>query len=646
MKADFTGGSIRIYGGSIQLNELHFGAVYSVGQDKELIHASFEAMEVEAGLGLSGNDGSIAVTLSVSAVDGGMLAVCAQARNVSGRELKLWTINLLEGEGPDGQVISLGGSVSDYRFYTYNDEFVSRIDKLDGAKPSFNRYFMDTWAGMDVFWQRPEDLVYDREGWCISRDFGGVFNAQTQLGLFAGFTGPGNAFGDVCLKKQDGQDGFYLRSRMDGVLLEPGEARQSETALLMEASAVCAAEIWAAAAARAMGGARKSRPLSGWCSWYQFGHSISEDTVNKAVGEYAQLDTKVDVLQIDDGFDERWGDWRPNARFPSGMKRVADRIRQAGFIPGVYLVPTGVHIDSAVYKAHPDWLQRLPDGSLAVTFSKGSLAYLDPTHPEVAAFIAETARMQTADWGFDYIKYDFTYPLAFGAVFHDKKMTTFQMHREIYRILREAVGEDKYLMACVGEPARYAIGYADAARIGPDSAVNWHRGMREALQCVVLRMNVDGLWFHSDPDVFFLRSERCELNREERLFTAAVMAMAGSLVMTSDLPSQWDEEAKQVFAAATAMKGVRARPLSLPGGEMPEVLAASVEGGVTAALLNWGEEEKSIQLDMAMLGLDPAGEYAVHEVWTGSSLGHCASSFIGPVQPPHSARVFTFSERQ
>ncbi len=48
----------------------------------------------------------------------------------------------------------------------------------------------------------------------------------------------------------------------------------------------------------------------------------------------------IEVVQLDDGYQAALGDWdRTNANFPSGLKGLADEIRDAGFIAGIWTAP-------------------------------------------------------------------------------------------------------------------------------------------------------------------------------------------------------------------------------------------------------------------------------------------------------------------
>ena len=76
-------------------------------------------------------------------------------------------------------------------------------------------------------------------------------------------------------------------------------------------------------------GAKTGKPvLRVWCSWYSLYTAIDEKILSSVINELGDL--PFDVLQIDDGWQVKIGDWEANSKFPSGMKNVADKIKSTG----------------------------------------------------------------------------------------------------------------------------------------------------------------------------------------------------------------------------------------------------------------------------------------------------------------------------
>ena len=60
--------------------------------------------------------------------------------------------------------------------------------------------------------------------------------------------------------------------------------------------------------------------LSGWTSWYNYYTNISEEIILKNARAFAENDQTIDIIQIDDGYQQKVGDWlNIKSTFPNGM---------------------------------------------------------------------------------------------------------------------------------------------------------------------------------------------------------------------------------------------------------------------------------------------------------------------------------------
>ncbi|HEX2402978.1 MAG TPA: alpha-galactosidase, partial [Mycobacterium sp.] len=107
-------------------------------------------------------------------------------------------------------------------------------------------------------------------------------------------------------------------------------------------------------------GGRERRAGNVWCSWYAYYEAITETQLAKDIAALRGL--PFDVVQVDDGWENRVGDWYPNAKFPSGMAALADRITDAGLTAGLCLAPFIALPDSDLARERPELLLRDADG--------------------------------------------------------------------------------------------------------------------------------------------------------------------------------------------------------------------------------------------------------------------------------------------
>jgi alpha-galactosidase len=283
-----------------------------------------------------------------------------------------------------------------------------------------------------------------------------------------------------------------------------------------------------------------------WCSWYSLYTMIDEAILYATFDKLSDL--PFDVLQVDDGWQVDIGDWEVNAKFPSGMKALADRIKSTGRRAGLWLAPLIATKSSNLFREHPDWFLRDEAGKfVSAGFNWGQpLVALDTTRPDVTEWLVALMK-QVRAWGFDYLKLDFLYGGALkGKRFKD--MPREAAYRECVRTLREAMGADAFFLTC-GTPILPAIGLCDAMRIGPDVGDDWDNyrnaelfynpttpGTKNGIRTTLHRLWLKPL-LHIDPDVAYFDSTKNSLTKEQKRLLQD-LAQICEFKATSDLP-QW-----------------------------------------------------------------------------------------------------------
>jgi alpha-galactosidase len=211
---------------------------------------------------------------------------------------------------------------------------------------------------------------------------------------------------------------------------------------------------------------RGELPAIGWLSWYHFGPLVRREDVlsNAEVLATAELrGLGYRLVQIDDGWQETYGEWVTNTKFPGGLRPVCDEIRGRGQVPGLwtapFLVSTAAELASEApeewFVHHPATGERVIDPRHRVF---GPLYVLDPSVREVRTFLCDLFAGFSAA-GVRYFKIDFLYAGAY--------MGTSAL-RSAVEAIREGVG-DAPLVAS-GTPLLPVAGLVDGCRIGPDTA--------------------------------------------------------------------------------------------------------------------------------------------------------------------------------
>ena len=250
----------------------------------------------------------------------------------------------------------------------------------------------------------------------------------------------------------------------------------------------------------------------GWCSWYCHGPAVTAADVATAVDAVTAQDLDVRVIQIDDGYQADIGDWldRNTAAFPTPLTELTGRIADAGMEAGLWTAPFCVGADSALARAHPEWLV---DGALASDEHWGQpIRVLDVTHPGAADHL-HGLFATLRSWGFAYHKVDFVYAGALPGGRHGDA-SPLDAYGEGLRIIRDAIGEDATLLGC-GAPLLPSVGRVDAMRVSPDIDPVYdppkgdvsQPSMQGALQAGRARAWQHGRLWVNDPDCILVREE-------------------------------------------------------------------------------------------------------------------------------------------
>jgi alpha-galactosidase len=116
---------------------------------------------------------------------------------------------------------------------------------------------------------------------------------------------------------------------------------------------------------------RTSYPLFYYCTWNPFRKNINDKVIAELVD--ALEGTGVDVLIIDDGWQDFYGDWNSDpVKFPEGIEKTCEYIRSKGIKPGLWFSVATVERESKVFMEHPEW---------AITGKDGKPANLHSTSP-------------------------------------------------------------------------------------------------------------------------------------------------------------------------------------------------------------------------------------------------------------------------
>ena len=443
-------------------------------------------------------DDTVALHLTARRLDARTWEMSGELRNTGTVALQLARFHYLHGElAADAGLLAPQPHAESCRLFR-------RGERLPPVKPQFETW----WQSMHVHFPRFADPIHLQPDWALALDLGILTPAWDAPGLQFGFTAPISAFGEIGLSTDPARATCFAGLLLDGVRLGAGEVRVLDVLQVREGDWQESLRQWAVACATAAGVSEVRPPVAGYCSWYQVYSGVTAAHIERATAEFSDWPVPPGgrLIQIDDGFQVMPGDWGPNERFRETWSGFPERIARTGSLPGLWLAPHAIFHRHPLCTEHPDWLQRLPDGSHAVSFSNWGWCagkgwnwgddseptyFLDPDHPEARRFMADIVANAVRD-GWKYLKLDFTYAVSTARQPADPRKTRMETLRDMYRLFREAAGPDTIICACIGEVGRYALGYADTARLGGDIHFRGWRRRHHLAGLICLRASLVG----------------------------------------------------------------------------------------------------------------------------------------------------------
>ncbi len=388
----------------------------------------------------------------------------------------------------------------------------------------------------------------------------------------------------------------------------------------------------------------------GWVDWYFAKGLTTEKDILENLDFLARelKDFGIEYVQLDSGWQLgietsppphnviAGGPWVPNSKFSRGMKWYADKIKERGLKPGIWVRPFQMVNGAAERSEHPEWFNQ-----------KGQM---DFSNPQVLERVRTLFRQLVKEWGYTYIKYDFpSYDLfdAWGpSLFeshwahanpHTQTITGIQAYRNALEAIRTSV-PDTPLLAC-NSVMTPTLGLANVFRIGDDVG-DWNRTFTYGVRSVGARYYTNGVYWTNDPDCLLVREP---FTIGQARMWASLIVLSGGVVFISERLHQLPAERLDIIKKAMPVyrnqgKGYAfGRPMDLLEHDPPELwnLEVRKEFGKwnVVGLFNWSDQPREKVLDLKSLGLDGKTSFAVYDFWEGRYLGIVQDSLEIKLKP-------------
>ena len=369
---------------------------------------------------------------------------------------------------------------------------------------------------------------------------------------------------------------------------------------------------------------RRLRPVL-YNSWEATGFDVNE-TGQEVLAEKA-ASIGVERFVMDDGwFGERkddhagLGDWYVNPqKFPHGLKPLIDKVHSLGMDFGLWVEPEMVNPNSALYRAHPDWVLNFPGRPR--TEGRHQLV-LNLARPDVRAYVYGFLDKLLTDNDIAFLKWDYnrnwSEPGWPAAPLDEQKEVYVKYVHNLYGILAElrAKHPKVEIESCSGGGARVDLGilrYTDEVwpsdNTDPFDRLRIQNGFTYAYSPGLMMA-----WVTDSPNWMNHRTTSLEYR--------FLSSMQGSLGIGANL-NKWTPEdfatAKTMVAQykqlrATVQDGALYRLISpLGGSEYSATESESRDGKEIAvfAFLHSSQEGDSYPR-LYLRGLDAETEYTIH----------------------------------
>jgi len=499
-----------------------------------------------------------------------------------------------------------------------------------------------------------------------SYSFLAVADPKSRAGVVAGWVtherGSGLLFSDV----KDGKIVVDTRLDYGRLRLKPGGNVSPETLVIgYFADARLGLEAYADAVARHYRIKLPPQPTV-YCTWYHAGASNERDLIASA--EFAREHLApfgFSVIQIDDGWQAGVKDNGPRKDFtthradgpyPSGMRPTAEKLSQLGLTPGIWFMPFAGTWDDPFF-ADKQYLFATKDGKPFEVHWGGTC--FDITNPQTREYVQSVARRIGREWGYRYFKLDglwtgmatdilyvntgFKDDRLGETVLHDPEKTHVEAYRDGLKLVREAAGDDVYLLGCnVAQNMRTlgaSFGLVDAMRIGPDNGRTWPQMCRGPFSGSNLYFLHGRVW-HNDPDPIYVRND---VPLEHARTLVSWVTLTGQLNASSEDYKALAPDRVHLLQRSMPAHGLKPRPVDLFEQKIARIWLLMDDRREprrdVVGLFNWEEKEPAhIACPVERIGLPRADHYVGFDYWADEFIGPFGGALASDL-PPASCRI-------
>ena len=359
-------------------------------------------------------------------------------------------------------------------------------------------------------------------------------------------------------------------------------------------------------------------------TWFGWTTRIDTATLRREADIAADLGCEVFVVDAGwyDGcgtgdFGHGLGNWvEHQEKFPDGLRALSDYVHRKGMKFGLWVEPERVDLATQLAKQHPDWLARR-DGKI---IGGGRYAHLCFGNPQVVAWFKERLAKIVADYGVDWLKWDYNIAYGLGCNDathgHQEGDGTYAHTMGVYAVkafLREKF-PNLVLEGCASGGHRIDFGILRFVHTYWLSDFT-HRAAN-------VRFHLTGAWFALPP-----RYLNTWVVQEGTTVADFRSRMGGAFGISARL-SEWDEETRERAKRAIA-EYKRLRPFVLKRRFLLTPQPRSLQSWTIwqfhdpesdcGAILAFREQSPNERMTVRLKGLNPDARYRLHNADKGET---------------------------
>lgn len=394
-------------------------------------------------------------------------------------------------------------------------------------------------------------------------------------------------------------------------------------------------------------------PPVGWMTWYatRFEASAAEVAENtqkmhELLGKYSdKLVTWVDWEWYHKNIK---GDGEGNGNifepckdtYPDGMAAVAEKIREMGGIPALWIGPTCEGNKNKWFEEHPDCI-------IGPYPRWCGQWWIDPSRREITEEYIPLVMKTVLDWGYIAVKWDCTTMSSYvweeyRHLLSDPGSSIEQYQHRIFEAGRKALGEDIYFLLCnpvADHDLAVASDLCDSARIGGD-IFKWDEFIEHAIDHLHHFYPIHNTILYADCDNLVIREEFNSINQARS--RVSFYGLSGIPVTFGDRFSEYDEVRLDMIRRI--VPAVDMNPLEFisktPGGNVRLFVAdfsRSFGSWQVVSVCNIDNEkvlDQTVDLaEICHLETGSGRRYAVYDFWNGSFMGIVENELTCRVEP-------------